>query len=370
MKISYIANSSVPSHVPSSLQIVKTCEYLSKKKNQVTLIIPNTSQSKISIFNFYDVKFKFSIERMTKFNKFPLGFSYYLFSTLSFFRAYKFSELIISRNYFVIFLCVLFKKKCIFEIHHEIKIESKIVKFLYKIINIFDNAKLIKIVAISNAIKKKYIKDFNIKNSKKIIVLPSGTSLKMKFSNPKIKKRLNLGYFGSINYSKGIGTIIRLARMDKNNNYYIYGGMKYQVAEINRKFRLNNLKVFSHQNYKKLPKLLSNMDILLMPYSKSVTAAGNVSDITLYTSPLKLFDYMAAGKTIVCSNIEVFREVVKDRKNCIIIKNFSNTQNWLMEINKIKNNFYLRNILAKNCLRDINTFHHNKRIDKYLEGLK
>ena len=136
----------------------------------------------------------------------------------------------------MIFLCSIFGKKCIVELHHEIKTESRIVKFIYKIINIFDNAKLIKIVAISNAIKKKYIKDFNIKNPKKIVVLPSGTSLKINFLNLK-KEKIKIGLFGSINYSKGINTIIKLARMDKNNDYFIYGGIKNQILDI-RKIKL------------------------------------------------------------------------------------------------------------------------------------
>ena len=51
MKITYISNSSTPSHVPSSLQIVKTCEYLSKNNHQVTLIVPDTPKStKINFF--------------------------------------------------------------------------------------------------------------------------------------------------------------------------------------------------------------------------------------------------------------------------------------------------------------------------------
>ena len=49
MKISYIANSSCPSHLPSSLQIVKTCEYFSKHGNEVHLIIPNTAIIKLSV---------------------------------------------------------------------------------------------------------------------------------------------------------------------------------------------------------------------------------------------------------------------------------------------------------------------------------
>jgi len=57
MKISYISNSSCPSSLPSSLQIVKTCEYLSKHGNKVYLIIPNTGSTKLSIKKFYDIKF-------------------------------------------------------------------------------------------------------------------------------------------------------------------------------------------------------------------------------------------------------------------------------------------------------------------------
>ena len=110
--------------------------------------------------------------------------------------------------------------------------------------------------------------------------------------------------------------------MDKNNDYFIYGGIKNQILDIKRKLNYKNLKIFPHQNYKKLPEILSKMDILLMPYTKYVTAAGDVSDIARFTSPLKLFDYMAAGKLIMCSDIPVLKEIVKNRSNCIIVKNF------------------------------------------------
>ena len=42
MRISYLFNSSLPSINPGSLQVIKTCESLSKFSNQVFLISPNT----------------------------------------------------------------------------------------------------------------------------------------------------------------------------------------------------------------------------------------------------------------------------------------------------------------------------------------
>ena len=69
MKITYISNSSTPSHVPSSLQIVKTCEYLSKNNHQVTLIVPDTPKSTEKINSFYNVKHNFTTIRISRFKK-------------------------------------------------------------------------------------------------------------------------------------------------------------------------------------------------------------------------------------------------------------------------------------------------------------
>ena len=369
MKITYISNSSTPSHVPSSLQIVKTCEYLSKNNHQVTLIVPDTPKSAEKINSFYNVKHNFTTLRISMFKKNPRGFNYYFFSTISVFKSLFTCDLVITRNFFVIFLCTIFFKKCILEIHHDISTESRIVNFIFNYFNILKSNRIKKIIAISESIKKHYIKKFKL-NSKKIYVLPSGTALKLNYVYPKNKKKkLNIGYFGSINYSKGIGTILKLACMDKKNDYFIYGGMKNQILDIKRKFHFNNLKISSHQNYKELPKILSKMDILLMPYTHTVTAAGNVSDITKFTSPLKLFDYMAAGKLIMCSDIPVLKEVIKNKNNCIIVQNFLNPNNWLMEINKIKNNYHLRSIISKNSYNEVRKYHHNNRVKKYFENI-
>ena len=69
---------------------------------------------------------------------------------------------------------------------------------------------------------------------------------------------------------------------------------------------------------------LAKMDILLMPYVSSITAAGDVSDITKYTSPLKLFDYLSVGKVIICSDFKVLREILKEKQNAIFINNYKN----------------------------------------------
>ncbi len=366
MKISYISNSSCPSQLPNSLQIVKTCEYLSKYSNQVFLILPNTPSYNLKISNFYNIKYKFDVIRLLRFKKLPLGLDYYLFSFLSFLKAKRISELIITRNYFVIFLCVLFKKKCIMELHNAITNESRIVRFIFSFFNILSSRSISKIICISHGVKKKYVKDFNLQNKKNIVVLPSGSSLDIKYKHSLNQKRLKLGYFGTINPSRGIDIILKLAQIDKLNNYYIFGGTKVQMETLKRKYRLKNLFLNSHQNYKKIQIILSQMDILLMPYSNKVTVSGNVSNTVTFMSPLKLFDYMCAGKLIISSDLEVLKEIVSN-KQCVFVKNYLNPMSWLLEIKKIKNNVLKRNVIGKNSFIKSKLYSHKHRVLKYLE---
>ena len=78
--IYYITFSSIPSSLPSSLQIIKTCENLSKNKHKVTLIKPGTGNKKISIKKYYNLKEKIYIKEFTSINSFPQGFKFYLYS--------------------------------------------------------------------------------------------------------------------------------------------------------------------------------------------------------------------------------------------------------------------------------------------------
>ena len=132
MKICYLANNAIPSTVASAIQIVKMCEALSKNDNEVSLICPNSNKIK-KMFSILQLKTKFNIEKLNSFKKFPLGYKYYIFSIISVIRSLKYKpQIYITRNFFTAFVLIFFRKKVIFEIHHDIQIESRITKFLIK----------------------------------------------------------------------------------------------------------------------------------------------------------------------------------------------------------------------------------------------
>ena len=112
MKITYLSNTSVPSNVASSIQIMKMCEAFTSLGNEVNLITTNTSKIKSSLFEFYNIKNKFNVFKIDYFKEFPLGFKYYLFSFISIFKGIKLNtDVFVTRNYFTCFVLTLLKKK-------------------------------------------------------------------------------------------------------------------------------------------------------------------------------------------------------------------------------------------------------------------
>ena len=162
---------------------------------------------------------------------------------------------------------------------------------------------------------------------------------------------------------------MNLSKLDKKNNYFLFGDhSKYK--NLNLKFLNQNLFLGGYVSYNKIPKLLKKMDIFLMPYSNTVTSGGDVGDIAKYTFPLKMFDYLCAGKVIISSKLPVLQEVLIENKNVIFIDNHENINSWKLEIDKICKNRSKRLIISRNNYNLSKSYNLKIRAKKYLENLQ
>jgi len=365
-KINYITFSSMPSALPSSLQIIKTCENLAKNHYNVTLIKPGTGDKTISIKKYYGLKCNVNIKEFSYFNSFPTGLNFYLYSIICLFFVLRHKSITITRNYFVCFLIVLFGQKAILEIHHDTKIEGRVTKFILKYFNFFNKKKLIKIVAISKQVKNLFINKYKVYENK-IDVLPSGSSIKIN-SLPKINfnKRMKIGYFGSISASKGIYTLIKLSKIDPLNDYYIFGGNRTYISKLGKISTNKNIFFKKNIPYENVQKFMLRMDILTLPYTNIIKSSGEIDDISKYTSPLKLFDYLAVGKVIITSDLKVLKEVIGS-KNAFFVKNFENIFEWKKTIKIAKDNKKKLFIMSKNNFELSKNYDHLKRVKSYFE---
>ncbi len=342
-----MTNSTIPAKSANSIATLKICEAFAQLNNDVMLITRNSNSRIEEIYKLYNIKFKFKIKNIKNFKDFPIKLKYYLFSLISIIASLNFKpDLYITRNLFTCFLLVLFRKKVIIELHNDISHETRIVRILIRLTNYLNSKYILKIITITNSVKYEYVnKKYTYEN--KTLVLPSGSSIKNKFKFNINKKEFKIGYFGSLYKSRGTDLIIELSKIDRENRYYLYGDLS-QVAKSKLNNLSKNLKIKNYVPYTEIPQNLDKMDILLMPYVSSITVHGNVSNITKYTSPLKLFDYLSAGKIIICSDYKVLKEIIKDKKNAIFIKNYKNPYSWKNEILKLKNQLSKQFIISRN----------------------
>ena len=85
-----------------------------------------------------------------------------------------------------------------------------------------------------------------------------------------------------------------------------------------KKMGINNIKIHGFLEPSKIFKFNSNMDVLVAPYQKKIHLESGDTTTEKWMSPLKIFEYMATGKPIICSRIEVLNEVLEDNRNCLL----------------------------------------------------
>jgi len=94
----------------------------------------------------------------------------------------------------------------------------------------------------------------------------------------------------------------------------------------------------------------------MLPNQKIVYAHGankNGFNISEFTSPLKLFEYMAHKKAIIASNLPVLKEVLNE-KNSILV-DCANINGWINSIKKLQDP-KKRQKLGNQALKDLNRY--------------
>jgi glycosyltransferase involved in cell wall biosynthesis len=120
------------------------------------------------------------------------------------------------------------------------------------------------------------------------------------------------GYVGSLYPGKGAEMILPIASRLPAVRFLVVGGPEEIAAEYRRrsiKQGLTNITWLGQRDNAEVPRYLLACDVLLLPNQQKVLVLGR-QDIGRWTSPLKMFEYMAAGKVIVASNLPVLTEVL------------------------------------------------------------
>jgi glycosyltransferase involved in cell wall biosynthesis len=107
-----------------------------------------------------------------------------------------------------------------------------------------------------------------------------------------------VGIFGVIDFRTDAGVIAHIARSRPDWSVALVGLVKGDI-DLTELRSLPNVHIFGKKPTEELPGYLKAMDVALIAYA--------MIDYNHHVFPLKLYDYMAAGRPIVASDIEELR---------------------------------------------------------------
>ncbi|WP_429140917.1 glycosyltransferase [Aeromonas veronii] len=104
------------------------------------------------------------------------------------------------------------------------------------------------------------------------------------------KNRPVVGYYGAIAEWFDIDLLIKCANRYPQYDFVLIGGV---TCDISKAKNIDNIKFLGEVTYDKLTGFLKCFDVCLIPFK--------LVELTLCTNPVKVYEYLAAGKPVVCT---------------------------------------------------------------------
>jgi glycosyltransferase involved in cell wall biosynthesis len=168
-----------------------------------------------------------------------------------------------------------------------------------------------------------------------------------------------VAYTGRVNNDKGIPTVLRAAeRLDGQGVSFLLVGKVYDglgtVAGT-----LSSVTLTGFVPPSDVPDYTAAADALVMPTSARI-AYGD------FTSPLKLFEYMASGLPVVASDLPVLREVLEHERNALLFR-ADDADSLCQMICTLRIRPQLGAMLAKHALQDVSRYTWQGRASRVLD---
>jgi glycosyltransferase involved in cell wall biosynthesis len=338
MRIAYLSASILPSRTANSIHVMRMCAAYAGLGHEVVLFAPNRSRetepSQQSLHAYYGVPESFRVETLPwpKVRFKSLAYAYCLGGAVRNFRP----DLIHSR--FLPGSAAASAPVSLFESHAPVEEDSRAMGRLLRCACL--TRRIDGLVVISRALAARSAHMVG-GNAGRIMVapdaadgIPAGTEPSELPGRP---GRLRVGYLGQLYEGKGVEVISALAPLAPEADFHIVGGSEKDLAFWRERIRSTNVHFHGFVPPHRAAAYITAFDVCLLPNQKVVRShtarARDTGDIGAYTSPLKLFEYLAAGKPIIASRLPVLMEILDER--IAMLADPSDPGEWLAALRKL-----------------------------------
>ena len=362
--LTYITYQVFPNEKANTLQTIRMLESLSNYGLNVKLIFPDREKrfkDADSVYNFYNVKSKFTIEtvkhflpfnRTRYFEKFNFIFSSFFWSLYAVFKTTKNQlneEIFMTRTSWILYFLNKKNKITIFECHKYSKIDQLV-------FNNLKNENNTIIIFTNKALKETFYLSKILSNNS--IILESAFD-ERQFKDREITKiEKNIVFIGRLlrfGKQRNIDFLIKAFsdRRLKEFKLNIVGGPNVLLNGIKKELNSDNVKLLGHLSHDQAIDLLieSEIGILINPDDEHSNK---------YTSPIKYFEYERGRVKTCSSNVPAHRNLpIQDN---IYYFEKDDLESFIISILKASKNSFIPN-------KKISEFSYESRVQKLMNSL-
>ena len=318
MKIVCISTSFVPSNTANSIQVIKATHAMAELGHDVTLLVPGKEEAAWDdLATRYGIRTPFNIHWIKE----NLTFKRYDFAFKAVRKARQMAPDLIYTWVLQAGVLALWQgMPTILEMHD--RVTGRIGPWLFR--QFCGSKTHHRLLTITDALRSVLISQNNIDPTKtEIVIAPDGVDLERYRNLPSpnaarkdlgLQEAFTAGYTGHFYEGRGIELMYGLAKVMPEVQFLWVGGDPKNVSRWRDRLRneqISNVILTGFVDNAVLPQYQAASDVLLMPYSIKISGSGggNTADIA---SPMKMFEYMAAGRAIISSDLPVIHEVLDE----------------------------------------------------------
>jgi glycosyltransferase involved in cell wall biosynthesis len=308
MKIAYLCNSPIPSNIASSVQVMKMCQALARDHDLTLFCPPAASQAlPATVYEFYGVEPTFKIRRLPQ----PGSWADRTLQTARLLRW----ELALRRFDLVYARCNAWRPYRVHRIKRPLIVEAHLLRQASRTTRLLGCRWVRGLVVVSDSLRRDYSRTYGL-DPADVLTAHNGADparpsrpAGLPGSSP-----VRCGYVGNLYEGKGVEIIIPLARQCSQVDFHVFGGTANQVTAWQDTIGAPSIpNLWFHGSLPPADTDAARLacDMLIAPYQE----AGQ----EVWRSPLKIFEYMAAGKAIIASDLPALREMLRDGENAVLV---------------------------------------------------
>ena len=176
------------------------------------------------------------------------------------------------------------------------------------------------------------------------------------------------GHTGHLYPGRGAELILEMAAALPQVNFLLVGGEAQDVDRVGAQAKhagLENITLTGFKPNAALPEYQAACDVLLMPYQEHIMTSSGAGRSVFY-SPLKMFEYLAAGRAILASDFEILHEVLTP-ENAVLLPP-ADGKAWAAALRRLHADQALRRQYAEQARKTAQKYTWEGRARRILDG--